>query len=148
VTILDVRTPEEWVFTGHAPMAINIPFAFLAYAWDETKNGFPWELNPDFVDLVRQRLDPDATVLLACRSGGRAALAINELAAAGFTAVYNVLDGMEGSKVDDPDSVFVGMRLKNGWKASGLPWTYDLDPRRMALPTRATGALHPGNPED
>ena len=32
VKILDVRTPEEWVFTGHAPMTVNIPFAFLAYA--------------------------------------------------------------------------------------------------------------------
>jgi rhodanese-related sulfurtransferase len=146
--ILDVRTPEEWVFTGHAPMAINIPFAFLAYAWDADKQGFPWELNPDFVDLVRQRFDTDDTVLLACRSGGRAALAIDRLAQAGFTHVYNILDGMEGSKVDDPDSVFHGMRLKNGWKASGLPWTYDLDPNRMALPERATGTLHPGNAED
>ena len=27
VKVLDVRTPEEWVFTGHAPMATNIPFA-------------------------------------------------------------------------------------------------------------------------
>ena len=25
VKILDVRTPEEWVFTGHAPMATLIP---------------------------------------------------------------------------------------------------------------------------
>jgi hypothetical protein len=31
---------------------------------------------------------------------------------------------------------------------TGLPWTYDLDPGRMALPERETGQLHPGNPED
>jgi hypothetical protein len=31
---------------------------------------------------------------------------------------------------------------------NGLPWTYDLDPERMALPDRETGTLHPGNPED
>jgi hypothetical protein len=37
------------------------------------------------------------------------------------------------------------MRLKNGWKASDLPWTYDLDPARMALPERETRTLHPGN---
>ena len=55
---------------------------------------------------------------------------------------------MEGSRVDDPDSVFDGMRRKNGWLMSGLPWTYDLDPDRMALPERETGELHPGNPED
>ena len=148
VKILDVRTPEEWVFTGHAPMATNIPFAFLAYAWDDGKKGFPWELNPDFVERVRARFAADDTLLVSCRSGGRAALAIDMLAAAGFTNAYNILDGMEGSRVDDPDSVFNGMRLKNGWKASGLPWTYELDPGRMALPERETGTLHSGNSED
>jgi rhodanese-related sulfurtransferase len=148
VAILDVRTPEEWVFTGHAPMAVNVPFAFLAYAWDDAKKGFPWSLSPDFVELVKERFDTDDTILVSCRSGGRSAMAINALAAAGFTKAYNILDGMEGSRVDDPDSVFHGMRMKNGWKASGLPWTYDLDPERMALPERETGTLHPGNPED
>ena len=148
VKILDVRTPEEWVFTGHAPMAVNIPFAFLAYAWDDEKKGFPWELNPDFVDLVKERFDREDTILVACRSGGRAAIAINTLAAAGFTNAYNVLDGMEGSRVDDSESVFHGMRLKNGWKASGLPWTYDLDPARMELPARETQDLHSGNVHD
>jgi rhodanese-related sulfurtransferase len=148
VNILDVRTPEEWVFTGHAPMAVNIPFAFLAYVWDEEKQGFPWSLNPDFVELVEERFDTDDTILVSCRSGGRAAMAINALAAAGFTSVYNVLDGMEGSRVDDPESVFHGMRLKNGWKASGLPWTYDLDPARMELPERETGTLDRGNVHD
>jgi rhodanese-related sulfurtransferase len=148
VIILDVRTPEEWVFTGHPPMAVNIPFAFLAYEWDDDKKRFPWELNPEFVGLVKERFAPGATILVSCRSGGRAALAINMLAASGYTNAYNVLDGMEGSRVDDPDSVFHGMRLKNGWKASGLPWTYDLDPTRMALPDRETGTIHPGNAED
>ena len=148
VKILDVRTPEEWVFTGHVPMAVNIPFAFLAYVWDDDKKGFPWELNPDFVDLVKERFEPEDTILVACRSGGRAAIAINQLAAAGFTSAYNVLDGMEGSRVDDPESVFHGVRLKNGWKASGLPWTYELDPDRMELPERDTRELHSGNVHD
>ena len=39
VKILDVRTPEEWVFTGHAPMATLIPFAFMAYVWDAGEAG-------------------------------------------------------------------------------------------------------------
>jgi rhodanese-related sulfurtransferase len=146
--ILDVRTPEEYVFVGHAPMAVNIPFAFLAYAWDDAKKGFPWELNPDFVDLVKARYALDDMILVSCRSGGRSAMAINALAKAGFTTAYNILDGMEGGRVDDPDSVFDGMRLRNGWKVSGLPWTYDLDPGRMALPERETGTLHSGNAED
>jgi hypothetical protein len=42
---------------------------------------------------------------------------------------------MEGDLVDDPQSVFHGKRMKNGWKNSGLPWTYDLDPEKMSLPT-------------
>jgi rhodanese-related sulfurtransferase len=148
VKLLDVRTPEEWVFVGHAPMAVNVPIAFLAYVWDDEKQGYPWELNPDFVELVKGRFALDDTILVSCRSGGRSAIAVNTLAAAGFVKAYNILDGMEGSKVDDPDSVFHGMRLKNGWKASGLPWTYDLDPGRMELPEREVGTLHAGNPED
>ena len=41
---------------------------------------------------------------------------------------------MEGDAFEDPDSVFLGQRLKNGWKNSGCPWTYDLTPDRMLLP--------------
>ena len=149
VTVLDVRTPEEWVFTGHAPMATNIPFATLAYVWDEEKKALPWSLNPRFVEQVREQFKPDDTLLVTCRSGGRAAMAINMLTAAGYTNAYNILDGMEGSRVDDPDSVFNGMRRKNGWQMSGLPWTYDLDPDTMTLPEREeTGELHAGNAED
>jgi rhodanese-related sulfurtransferase len=148
VHILDVRTPEEWVFVGHAPMARSIPLAFMAYSWDDEKQGFPWSLNPDFVSHAQDQFSAGDTILTSCRSGGRSAMAINMLAGAGFTNVYNILDGMEGSTVEEPDSVFVGMRLRNGWKASGLPWTYDLDPKRMALPVRETGTLHPGNAED
>ncbi len=148
VKILDVRTPEEFVFTGHAPMAWNIPFAFLAYEWDGEKKAFPWGLNPDFVAAVREWAEPDDTILVSCRSGGRAAMAIDQLAAAGFTNAYNVLDGMEGSRVDDAESVFDGIRMKNGWKNSGLPWTYDIDPGRMLLPEGETRALHPGNEHD
>ena len=149
VKILDVRTPEEWVFTGHTPMATLIPFAFMAYVWDEEKGGFTWSLNPEFLERVQERFAPTDTILVTCRSGGRAAMAINMMTAAGYTNAYNILDGMEGSRVDDPDSVFNGMRRKNGWVMSGLPWTYDLDPAVMAVPKRdEIGELHPGNSED
>ena len=39
VKILDVRTPEEWVNVGHPPMATLVPFAFMAYVWDDAKQG-------------------------------------------------------------------------------------------------------------
>ena len=85
VKLLDVRTPEEWVFTGHAPMATLIPFAFMAYVWDDDKQGFTWSLSPDFLDRVKERFTPEDTILVTCRSGGRAAMAINMMAGAGYT---------------------------------------------------------------
>ena len=69
-----------------------------------------------------------------CRSGGRSAIAVNLLAQAGFKHAYNITDGMEGDAVADPDSVFQGQRLVNGWKNAGCPWTYNLTPDRMILP--------------
>ncbi len=47
--------------------------------------------------------------------------------------VYHIIDGVEGDTVNDPESVFHGKRMKNGWKKSGLPWTCDLDPALMYL---------------
>jgi hypothetical protein len=61
------------------------------------------------------------------------------LTAAGFTNAYNVLDGMEGGRVDDHDSVVNGMRRKNGWIMFGLPWTYDRTPRDGAPRARDRG---------
>jgi hypothetical protein len=40
---------------------------------------------------------------------------------------------MEGDEVKDPDSLFTGLRLKNSWKNSGLPWTYDFTSERTLL---------------
>ena len=42
--------------------------------------------------------------------------------------VYNIIDGFEGDKVAEEGSLYLGKRLKNGWKNSGSPWTYDGDP--------------------
>ena len=41
---------------------------------------------------------------------------------------------MEGDSVDEPESVCQGQRLVNGWKNSGLPWTYKIDPARLVFP--------------
>jgi hypothetical protein len=38
---------------------------------------------------------------------------------------------MEGNKVDDPKSVYRGRRMRNGWKNSGRPWTYEINPELM-----------------
>ena len=57
---------------------------------------------PDFLARVRQVATPDDTLMVMCRSGGRAAMAINLLAQAGFKNVYNIVDGMEGDAVQGP----------------------------------------------
>ncbi len=134
VMILDVRTPEEFLFVGHPAMAWKIPVAAQVYEWDAGKRKFPMKLLPDFVSRVSEVAKPDDTILVTCRSGGRSAIAANLLAQAGFKNVYNIIDGIEGDAVEDPASVFLGQRLKNGWKNSGCPWTYNLTPDRMRLP--------------
>ena len=35
VKLLDVRTPEEFLFVGHPEMAQCIPLGFQSYKWDE-----------------------------------------------------------------------------------------------------------------
>jgi len=134
VKILDVRTPEEYLYVGHPAMAWKIPVAAQSYEWDATKGQFPMKLLPDFVSRVSEVAKPKETLLVMCRSGGRSAIAANLLARAGYTNVYNITDGMEGDAVKNPDSLFVGQRLVNGWKNSGSPWTYELTPDRMLLP--------------
>jgi rhodanese-related sulfurtransferase len=135
VKIVDVRTPEEFLFVGHPTVAWTIPIAEQTYEWDAAKRQFPMKILPDFTARVQKVARPDDTVMVMCRSGGRSAIAVNLLAKAGYRHVYQIVDGMEGDKVDDPHSVFVGQRVKNGWKNSGLPWTYDVAPDRMVLPT-------------
>jgi len=134
VKVLDVRTPEEFLFLGHAEMAWNVPVAIQTFKWDAAKKQFPMQPLPDFVDRVRKIASPEDTLLLMCRSGGRSAIAVNLLASAGFKNVYNITDGFEGDTVEDPASVFDGQHMVNGWRNSGLPWTYDVDPARVVLP--------------
>ncbi len=133
VKVLDVRTPEEYAFVGHAEMARNVPLSFFVQAWDADKKKAPvMKPNPDFVAQVKALYQPDETILIICRSGSRSRKAVEALAEAGFKHAYNVIDGMEGDEVkEEADSLFLGTRVKNGWKNSGAPWTYELDPTLM-----------------
>jgi rhodanese-related sulfurtransferase len=136
VHILDVRTPEEYVFVGHAEMARNIPIVFVKHQWNAEINEFVVEPNPDFISEVKRLFAPTDMLLVMCRSGDRSALAVNALAKAGFVNVYNIIDGMEGDKVDEFGSANHGKRMKNGWKNSGSPWTYDVNPELLWLARR------------
>jgi rhodanese-related sulfurtransferase len=134
VRILDVRTPEEYMYIGHAAMAWNIPAFLQGYEWDAARRHFSLKPNPEFLKHIKEVFRPEDIILVTCRSGGRSAMAVNQLAAAGYKHVYNITDGVEGDMIHDQESVFVGKRMKNGWKNSGLPWTYELDPKLMRLP--------------
>jgi len=132
VKVIDVRTPEEYAFIGHPEMVWNIPFAFVTYQRKDGKTEYGPKMNPDFVAEVKTIAGLTDTLLVTCRSGGRSAMAVNKLAAAGFKNVYNIIDGFEGDKVTDPESVFYGKRMRNGWKNSA-PWIYDIDPEKIIL---------------
>jgi rhodanese-related sulfurtransferase len=132
VKVIDVRTPEEFAFVGHPEMAWNVPLAFLSYQRKDRKFEYKAEPNKAFVALVKEIAQPNDVLLLTCRSGGRGAMAVNQLAAAGFTNAYNIVDGIEGDLVQDPESVFNGKRMKNGWKNSA-PWGYSIDPEKIIL---------------
>jgi len=134
VKILDVRTIEEALFVGHPTMAWIIPAFLQMYEWNPDKRNFPMTPNPEFLARVKEIAAPTDTLLVTCRSGGRGALAVNLLAQAGYKHAYNILDGVEGDTVKDPDSVYCGQRVKNGWKNAGAPWTYTMDPERFQVP--------------
>jgi len=134
IKIIDVRTPEEYLFVGSAPMAWNIPVASQSYVWDAEKGKFPMKILPDFVSRVKAIAEPGNKLMLMCRSGARSAIAINLLTEAGFEQLYNIVDGMEGDTVSDEASVYIGQRLVNGWKNSGCPWSYHLTTEKMVLP--------------
>jgi rhodanese-related sulfurtransferase len=133
VKVLDVRTLEEYIYVGHAPMAWNIPLATQTHEWDADKGYFAYQPNLDFLSQVKEVAAPTDTILVMCRSGGRSAMAVNLLAENGFTNVYQITDGMEGDAVKDPESPVKGQRLVNGWKNSGAPWTYEPDLERIKL---------------
>jgi len=134
VKIIDVRTPEEFLFVGSPEMAWRIPVAVQSYEWDAGKNQFPLKPLMDFAARVSQIAKPDDTLMVMCRSGGRSAIAANMLAKAGFKNVYNIIDGMEGDANGDSETVAKAQPIKDGWKNSGCPWTKKLTPERLVLP--------------
>ena len=129
---VDIRTPSELNYLG-APtvMDAHVPTVFMdSSGWNDKKHRYNRTKNNNFVSdvtkaLKKKGLSKSDTVILMCRSGKRSASAVNMLAAEGYTKVYSVVDGYEGGKVKKGANK--GKRMKDGWKNSGLPWTYSLD---------------------
>ncbi|KWF59731.1 rhodanese-like domain-containing protein [Burkholderia pseudomultivorans] len=108
--LVDVRTAEERKFVGHVPASLHVAWA----------TGTSLTRNPRFVRELEAKTGKDAVVLLLCRSGNRSAQAAEAATKAGFTQVFNVLEGFEG---DLDDGQHRGGR--NGWRFHGLPWVQD-----------------------
>ena len=75
--LLDVRTPKEHA-EGHLPGAVNIPVE-----------------SSDFRDRV-SALDPAGTYAVYCRSGNRSQGAVETMAGAGITGIYELESGTVG----------------------------------------------------
>ena len=108
--LVDVRTAEERKFVGHVPGSVHVAWA----------TGTGMTRNPRFVKELEAKVGKDAVVLLLCRSGKRSAAAAEAAARAGFSAVFNVLEGFEGEL--DADTRRGGL---DGWRFHGLPWVQD-----------------------
>lgn len=130
IKIVDVRTRAEYQFIGHPEGAYLVPLKFFSNTFK--KKGYLLVDNTSFSDDIMKRFDPKADKLFfLCRSGTRAAIALNAVVKAGWSAdrVYVILGGFEGGKLKDKNSVFNGQRSGGGWRNEGLPWTYSMDPK-------------------
>ena len=97
----------EYLFVGH-------PIGAHHVAWND---GPDWEINPHFVGQVKKVASMNRPVVLICRSGQRSVDAGIELEKAGFSDVYNVLEGFEGALDEDITAGRLG-----GWRKENLPW--------------------------
>ena len=137
VLFVDVRDPIEIMFTGFTDTVdINIPFLISNPAkWNDKKNVYAMEPNKEFESKIAKALNDrglskDDKIVLMCRSGGeRGAPSAKALDGKGYKQVYVVIDGFEGDIVKEGPKK--NWRLVNGWKNSGLPWSYKLDRQKM-----------------
>ena len=77
VTVLDVRTPEEFA-EGHLPNAVNIDFRDAGFS------------------EALAKLDRSKPYLIHCRSGGRSGQALSVFKELGFAKIHHLNDGILG----------------------------------------------------
>ena len=126
--LVDVRDPVEIMFVGFTDAVdVNIPFLMADRSkWNAERNIFPMERNPEFVEQIKAELakrgwDENTEVITMCRSGSErgepSAIVLGE---AGLPNARFVVNGFQGDALSEGPQA--GMRLKNGWQNSGLPW--------------------------
>jgi rhodanese-related sulfurtransferase len=109
--LVDVRSGEERKFVGHIPDTLHVAWA----------TGTALTRNPRFVRELESKIGgKEVVVLLLCRSGKRSALAAEAATKAGFSNVFNILEGFEG-EIDDQQQ----RGKADGWRFHNLPWVQD-----------------------
>ena len=98
LTIIDIRTPQEWRQTG-----VGKDVQRLDMRHPGGVNGFVTDI------LARVDGDKTAAIALICRTGNRSGQMQRLLLDNGFTQVFNVREGMVGSSAGP------------GWIERGLP---------------------------
>ena len=127
IVFIDVRDPIEVSFIGHAAsMDANIPLATATHKFDPNKGAYQMQPNKAFLAQVKAAIaaadgGKDTPVFLMCRSGARSAVAARILLKAGYTNVWNIVEGFEGDKDKK-----TGTRSVNGWRNAELPWEYKI----------------------
>lgn len=130
IVFIDVRDPIEIYFIGHAEgIDAIVPVATATLEYDAKRQGYKMVGNPNFVAevgkvMAREGKGKDDPLIIMCRSGHRSAAAVRILIEAGYTNVWNMVEGFEGDKDKE-----TGARSKNGWRNAGLPWTYKIPPK-------------------
>ncbi len=100
LVVVDVRSAGEWARTG-------VPSG----AWEISLFPTPGTTNRNFIKQVLAAVGGDKSTPIAtiCATGGRSSMARDMLRKNGFTAVYDISEGMLGS------------RSGPGWLRRGLP---------------------------
>ena len=137
VLLVDVRDPIEIMFVGFADAVdVNIPFLMADRSqWNAERNIFSMERNPEFVaqikaELAKRGWDENTEVITMCRSGSeRGEPSAKVLREAGLANARFVVNGFQGDALSEGPQA--GMRLKNGWQNSDLPWSRSLDGEKM-----------------
>lgn len=135
VILIDVRTPEEAAFKGVATSIDGlVPLKSVVHPvqTDATKGTLKMRDNSHFVDEVTRLVElkkrnRHTPILVMCGGGWRSGEAADKLIAAGYTRVYNVVDGLDGDFGPD------GKRDVNGWKKAGLPWNHWVERHKLYL---------------
>lgn len=128
IVFIDVRDPIEISYVGHAKGTDAIvPIKIQTHSYNAKKGGYDYRPNENFMAeidaaVARAGAGKDTAIFLICRSGSRSANAAKRLIEAGYTNVWNLVEGFEGDKNKD------GVRAVNGWRNAGLPWTYKIAP--------------------